>query len=166
MKLFTVGSCRDFCIHTLSSRLNYYCTTLRKKSPYSELFWSLFSRIRTEYGQILRISPYLVRMWQKTDQNNSESGHFLLSVVFVKNQELPFYFHYLGKVQKCRTTAIRLSMKKNCSISGDVSLEVLFLLLDYFWLRIRLIERFSCSFSYFVLHTIKKLILSFCIKIY
>ena len=22
----------------------------RKKSPYSELFWSVFSRIRTEYG--------------------------------------------------------------------------------------------------------------------
>ena len=26
--------------------------TLRKKCPYSELFWSVFSRIRTEYGEI------------------------------------------------------------------------------------------------------------------
>ena len=32
------------------------------------LFWSLFSRIRTEYGEILRISPYSVRMRENTDQ--------------------------------------------------------------------------------------------------
>ena len=36
--------------------------SLRKKCPYSELFWAGFSRIRTEYGEILRICPYLVRM--------------------------------------------------------------------------------------------------------
>ena len=30
---------------------------LRKKCPYSELFWSVFFRIRTEYGEIIRISP-------------------------------------------------------------------------------------------------------------
>ena len=28
---------------------------LRKKCPYSEFFWSLFSRIRTEYGEIRSI---------------------------------------------------------------------------------------------------------------
>ena len=31
-------------------------------------FWSVFCRIRTEYGEILRISPYAVRMRQNTDQ--------------------------------------------------------------------------------------------------
>ena len=31
-------------------------------------FWSAFSRIRTEYGEILRISPYSVRMQENTDQ--------------------------------------------------------------------------------------------------
>ena len=31
-------------------------------------FWSVFSRIRTEYGEILRISPYSVRMQENTDQ--------------------------------------------------------------------------------------------------
>ena len=46
-----------------------------KKCPFSELFWSVFSRIRTEYGKILPISPYSVRMWKNTDQNNSEYGH-------------------------------------------------------------------------------------------
>ena len=37
---------------------------LRKKCPYSELFWSAFSSICAEYGEILRISPYSVRMWE------------------------------------------------------------------------------------------------------
>ena len=46
-----------------------------KKCPYSELFWSVFSHIRTEYGKILHFSPYSVRMWKNTDQNNSEYGH-------------------------------------------------------------------------------------------
>ena len=47
--------------------------------PYSESFWFAFSRIRTEYGGILRISPYSVRMRENADQNNSEYGHFLRS---------------------------------------------------------------------------------------
>ena len=50
---------------------------LRKKCPYSEFFWSLFSRIRTEYVEIRSISPYLVRMRENTDQNNSEYGQYL-----------------------------------------------------------------------------------------
>ena len=54
--------------------------TLREKCPYSELFWSAFSHIWTEYGEILRISPYSARMRENTDQNHSEYGHFLRSV--------------------------------------------------------------------------------------
>ena len=46
---------------------------LCKKLPYLELFWSAFSRIRTEY---LRISPYSVRMRENANQNNSEYEHF------------------------------------------------------------------------------------------
>ena len=53
--------------------------SLRKKCPYSKLFWSVFTRIWTEYGEILFISPYSVRMRESTDQNNSEYGHFLRS---------------------------------------------------------------------------------------
>ena len=55
--------------------------TLRKKCPYLELFWSAFSLIRTEYGEILSISPYSVSMWENADQNNSEYGHLLHSVI-------------------------------------------------------------------------------------
>ena len=53
----------------------------RKKCPCSELFWSAFSRIRTEYGEIRRISPYSVQMRKNEDQNNSECGHFLRSAL-------------------------------------------------------------------------------------
>ena len=60
-------------------RIFYARYPLRDKCPYSELFWSVFSRIRTEYGEILRISPYLVRMRENTDQNDSEYEHFLRS---------------------------------------------------------------------------------------
>ena len=54
---------------------------LHKKCSYSELFLSSFSRIRTEYWEILHISPYSVRMRENVHQNNSEYGHFLHSVV-------------------------------------------------------------------------------------
>ena len=57
----------------------WFSNTLRKKCPYSELFWSAFPRIRLVYGEILRLSPYSVRMRESMDQNNSEYGHFLRS---------------------------------------------------------------------------------------
>ena len=56
--------------------------SLREKCPYSKLFLSAFSRIRTEYGEILRISPYSVRMRGNADQNNFEYRHFLRSGYF------------------------------------------------------------------------------------
>ena len=40
---------------------------LPKKCPYLELFQSAFSNIRTEYGEINRISPYSVRMQETVD---------------------------------------------------------------------------------------------------
>ena len=42
---------------------------------YSEFFWSVFSRIQSEYGEILQ---------KNTDQKNSEYGHFSRSVLFLK----------------------------------------------------------------------------------
>ena len=55
-------------------------SSLREKCPYLELFWSAFRRIGTKYGEIPRISPYSVRMLEKTVRNYYEYGHFLLSV--------------------------------------------------------------------------------------
>ena len=42
--------------------------TLREKCQIRSFFWSVFSRNRTEYGEILRTSPYSVRMLENTDQ--------------------------------------------------------------------------------------------------
>ena len=47
---------------------------MRKNCPYSELFWSAFSRIWIQYGQIRSISPYSVQMRENTDQNSSKYG--------------------------------------------------------------------------------------------
>ena len=58
----------------------------------------MLTRIWTEYGEILRIlriSPYSVRMWENTDQNNSEYRHFLRSYT---NMNIPET--YLGPCQK------------------------------------------------------------------
>ena len=56
----------------------------RKKYPYSELFWSVFTRIRIEYGEIIWISSYSVRMPENANQNNSEYGHYLHSEALSK----------------------------------------------------------------------------------
>ena len=50
--------------------------TLCENCLYSELFCSAFSRIRTEYREILGISPYSVRMRKNGDQNNCEYDTF------------------------------------------------------------------------------------------
>ena len=62
-----------------------------KKCPYSEFFWSLFSRIRTEYGDLRNKSPYSVQIRENKDQKNSEYRHFLHSVTL-------FMAAYHGKI--------------------------------------------------------------------
>ena len=51
-------------------------STLRKKCPYLRFFWSVFFRIRTEYGEILSTFQYSVRMREYTEKKNSGYGHF------------------------------------------------------------------------------------------
>ena len=62
---------------------------LRKKCPHSEFFWFVFSHIRTEYREILRISPYSIRMLENTDQKDSEYGHFSCSGGLALMNNLP-----------------------------------------------------------------------------
>ena len=54
----------------------FYHTLLRKQCPYSELLWSVFSRIQIEYGEMRSISSYSVWMRKSMDQKNSEYGNF------------------------------------------------------------------------------------------
>ena len=48
--------------------------TLREKCTYEEFFWSVFSRIRTEYGDLRS------KIQENTNQKISENGQFLCSV--------------------------------------------------------------------------------------
>ena len=73
--------------------------TLREKCPYSALFWPVFSLSRTEYGKILCIYPYLVRMLENIDQNNSEYGHFSSSASCSDKLFLKIYSGYLSLTQ-------------------------------------------------------------------
>ena len=41
---------------------NFLSYLLHEKYPYSEFFWSIFSRIWIEYGEMRNISPYTVPM--------------------------------------------------------------------------------------------------------
>ena len=50
-----------------NSNLQYHIHCVKRVQMRS-FFWSVFSRVRTEYGEILRISPYSVRMRENTDQ--------------------------------------------------------------------------------------------------
>ena len=58
------------------SQVGLISFSLRKKCFYSKLFWSAFSRVCTEHGEIRIISPYSVQMWENAEQNNSVYGHF------------------------------------------------------------------------------------------
>ena len=62
---------------------------LRKKCPYSELFWSSISRIWTEYS---------TQMLENADQNNSEYRHFLRSGFFVFTLKLQNLLIYLFQI--------------------------------------------------------------------
>ena len=61
--------------------------------PYLEIFWSVFSRIGTQYREISCIFPYSVQMQENTDQSNSnykqaEGLKFLCKLFFAKVVEI------------------------------------------------------------------------------
>ena len=58
--------------------------TAWKVSVLGVILVRIFPRNRIEYGEILRISPYSVRMRENADQNNYQYGHFLGSLIFVE----------------------------------------------------------------------------------
>ena len=52
---------------------------LREECPYLELFFSTFSCIQTECGEVRSNSSYSAQMRENTNQNNSEYRHFIRS---------------------------------------------------------------------------------------
>ena len=77
------------CYRVPDSLSNTYDMSLREKCLYSEIFWYVFSHIRTEYGEIRSISPYSAQMREKTDQKtpNTDTSH----AVCVSG------YHFLGR---------------------------------------------------------------------
>ena len=67
----------------MKNNLTYPQQGLCEKSPYSEFFRSVFSRIWTENGEILSISSHSVRMRKSTEQKNSKYRHFSRSAGLV-----------------------------------------------------------------------------------
>ena len=59
--------------------------TLREKCPHSELFRSLFPRIRTEYGRALSIPPYSVQMQEKSRITPNTDTFYVVCNVIPKN---------------------------------------------------------------------------------
>ena len=53
--------------HFWTFRKSHESNTLRENCRYSEFFWSVFSRIRAEYGETRSITPYSVWMRENTD---------------------------------------------------------------------------------------------------
>ena len=62
----------------------------------------VFSRIRTEYGEMRSISPYSFRMQENMDQKNSEYGHFLRGnnviseILVLERKKYTFLVYYLS----------------------------------------------------------------------
>ena len=70
----------------LISSFVYNQYALRKKCPYSELFWSAFFPHFPPFDlntELSVFSPNAGKCGKGTDQNNSEYGHFLRSDVLV-----------------------------------------------------------------------------------
>ena len=66
------------------------CYSLRKKCLYSKLFWFAFSRIWTEYGEILCISPYSVGKMRTRLIPNTDTFYAVIRVIMSS-----FYSYYL-----------------------------------------------------------------------
>ena len=55
-------------LHFRSRSLHFHCV---KSAQIRSFLWSVFSCIRTEYGDLLRKSPYSVRILENTDQKKN-----------------------------------------------------------------------------------------------
>ena len=65
VNLFIISAPFDLTLGILNP--NNHCV---KSVQIRSCFWSVFSCIRTEYGDLFRKSPYLVRIQENVDQKN------------------------------------------------------------------------------------------------
>ena len=77
-----------FCTHV---RNNTCITHCMKSVQIRSFFWSVFYCIWTEYGEILRISPYLVQMLENMDQKKPRIWTLFTRWLFVPEYENRLY---------------------------------------------------------------------------
>ena len=96
-----------------------WCTTLqlRKKCPYSDFFWSVFSHIETEYEYLLSKSPSSVRMRKNTDQKKSEYEHFYESDYFPTGIHFCVQVILLNLIEHTDKDRVSLQFKEHSSFS-------------------------------------------------
>ena len=117
------------CQRTLVTRAynsNPSITQKSKKCLNSELFWSVFSRIRTEYWDIQSISLYSVRMRENANQRNSEYGHFSRSETLLETIQLDDYITRSGHWKHARFAAavgFFNSFNKSCGLHQSITSE-------------------------------------------
>ena len=93
-----------------------------KICPYSGIFWSVFSRIRTEYRGSLRIQPKCGKMWTRKTPN-TDTFH----AVFINEVNLPLGFKPLQDDVYFYSTVLSLSCytyyrtQKNKNLSQPLS---------------------------------------------
>ena len=119
---------------------------LRENCSYVEFFWFVFSRLRTEYGEIVRISPYSVRMRENTDQKNCEYWHFSLSAVL----------HADRSCSVIETCPIKIWKTLKMSVMHLLAANTIFSCSRYFFVE----EKKKYSFGK-VLHSLKKVLLRY-----
>ena len=71
---------------------------MREKCQHWSPSWTAFPRIQAEYGEIPRISPYPAPMREKTDQKNSEYGHFNAVYIGVPSNLSNIYDRAFSKI--------------------------------------------------------------------
>ena len=88
--------------------------------PCSELFWSVFSRMRTEYGEIRSIFPHSVRMRENVNQSNYEHGHF--HAVFYRTGKKGFFRTFKTGAWNCKINWFYIFIKiVGTNISSSVN---------------------------------------------
>ena len=70
-----------------------HCLTLPlgEKSPYSEFFWSILSRILTDNGEILCISPYAVQFGKIRNRKTPNIDTFPQCILFFLWMQLTYF---------------------------------------------------------------------------
>ena len=121
-------------IFELVRMLEFLCesrNSLRKKCPCSELFSSVFSHIRIEYGEIRSITPYQseyrkmrTRITQKMDTFNVVISSTLLNLLLKNWPRILKCFHWIHSYSKL----VDESKPSQLQISGYLLINICYLL--------------------------------------